>query len=154
MSILDLITYCGEGGILLFFILMFIEWTPIKLNPIGWIGKRFNKSSLEATEEFRKDMARKVAEINKKLDDHITEDYRYQIISIQDKLIAKEKLTREVYRKALKTCDIYEKYIEDNNLKNDEVNEAMAFIKRSYRKSLETGNFLDLPFTSDEEESA
>lgn len=150
MNILQIVQYGGEGGIIFFMLLMFIEWTPIKINPIGWLGKRWNRETIQQTEEFRKDMNKKVSEINNKLDEHIAEDYRNNILCVQDKLLRGRKFTREEWRKALGSCENYEKYIEDNHLKNDQVNEAMSFIKRSYRKCLDTSDFLDLPFTASE----
>ena len=150
MTILEIMQYCGEGGILLFILLTLVEIAPIKINPIGWLGKRLNSETIKQTEEFRKDMTAKVAQINNKLDEHIAEDYRNNILIVQDKLLRGRKFTREEWNKALSSCQQYEKYIEDNHLKNDQVNEAMSFIKRSYRKCLDDNSFYTLPFTSSE----
>lgn len=85
-----------------------------------------------------------IEKTNNKLDEHIAESYRNSILNVQDKLLKSERLTKEEWKKALKSCQLYDKYIEENNLSNDLVNEAMAFIHRCYTKALDSHDFLEL----------
>lgn len=145
MTALAIFEYISGGGIGIFLILMLIEWVPIKLNPIGWLGKRFNQKQNDDAEKFRKDMTDMVNMINDKLDAHIADSYRNEILQVQKRLVEGEKFTQEEWLKIIKTCQDYDTYIRDNDLTNDQVNEAMAFIKRRYQTCLDNKNFLGLP---------
>lgn len=145
MDILNIVSYLGEGGILLFLILMLVEVTPLKVNPIGWLGERLNKKQIEDTEKFITEMTEMVTKINDKLDAHIADSYRNDILNVQKRLIENETFTQEEWLKIIKTCQDYDKYISDNNLTNDQVDEAIKFIKRRYQRCLDDNNFLGLP---------
>ena len=145
MNFFKIVEYVGDGGILIFILLMFIEWTPIKFNPIQWVGERFNKKSTEDTEKFRNEIKESVKTINDKLDAHIAESYRNSILNTQNRLIKNDHFTLEEWKKILDTCNDYHTYIEANKLTNDQVTEAIKFIKRSYQKCLDNNLFINLP---------
>lgn len=132
MDIKAMFDSISAGGIVsvLFIILSLIEITPLKFSPLQWIGKRVNAESLI-----------RLSKMEKKLDEHIAESYRNNILKVQDKLIRGELLTREEWEKALKNCEDYERYIRENELSNDLVNEAMKFIHRKYQDALNSASF-------------
>lgn len=115
---------------------MFIEITPVKINPIGWFGKRLNK-----------DMYARVDKIEKKLDTHIAEGYRNYILNFQRELLNDEntQFTFEEWKKAINNCQDYEKYCEDNNIDNDIITQAIEFIRAEYQQALQNHNILSLP---------
>lgn len=76
------------------------------------------------------------------LKEHIADDMRTYIIDYQNQCIQKRRHTKEEWDRAYKMCDKYEKYIEDNHLKNSEADEAIAYIRKVYRHCLEDGEFL------------
>lgn len=117
-------------------ICMFIEVAPIKINPIGWLGKRLNAN-----------MYKRVDEIERKLDTHIAESYRNYILNFQRELLTSNggKFTFEEWKKAIKNCQDYEKYCEDNNIENDIITQAILFIRDQYQEALRTQNILSLP---------
>lgn len=128
-AILEHVTAGGVVSVLII-IASLVEITPVKFSPLQWIGKRLNAEALI-----------RINKIEKKLDEHIAESYRNNILRIQDKLLCGEMLTREEWEKALKNCEDYERYIKDNKLSNDLVNEAMKYIHRKYQDALNSVSF-------------
>ena len=108
-----------------------VEITPVKISPLDWIGNRLNRG-------IRKD----IEDVKFDLKEHIADDMRTYIIDYQNQCIQKRRHTKEEWDRAYKMCDKYEKYIEDNHLKNSEADEAIAYIRKVYRHCLEDGEFL------------
>lgn len=136
MTLLDFIknlSLSGWTSLLAVFCLL-IEVTPLKINPIGWLGRHLNAS-----------MNERVDKIEKKLDNHITDGYRNYILSFQDKLIKDSTFTMEEWKKAIASCSDYEKYCEENGITNDVVSQAITFIRNEYQDALAHHNFLSLP---------
>lgn len=115
---------------------LLVEVTPLKINPIGWLGKRLNAS-----------MNERVDKIEKKLDNHIADGYRNYILSFQDKLLKESRFTMEEWKKAISSCSDYEEYCEENNISNDIVSQAITFIRNEYQGALQTHDFLNLPLS-------
>lgn len=115
---------------------MFIEITPIQINPIGWLGKRLNK-----------DMYSRVSEIESKLDNHIAEGYRNYILNFQRELINNPDIqfTFEEWKKAIKNCEDYEGFCKANNISNDIITQAIIFIRDEYQMALKNNNIMSLP---------
>ena len=111
---------------------MFVEIAPVKVSPLAWIGNRMNR-----------DTNLKVDKMEYKLDEHIADDMRSYILSFQKQLINHEPHTQEDFRRAYNMCDKYEKYIKDNNLQNSEIEDAIAYIRKTYRHCLDSGDFSD-----------
>lgn len=145
MNVLTIFEYLGNGGIMLFLLLMGIEWAPVKVNPIQWLGTRFNKKATEDTEKFRNDITESVNKINDKLDAHIAESYRNSILNTQGRLLDGKKFTFEEWSKILETCQDYEEYIKKNKLRNGQVVQAIKFIEARYQKCLNDNDFIGLP---------
>lgn len=115
---------------------MFIEVAPIKINPIGWLGKRLNK-----------DMYNRVNEIEDKLDTHIAEGYRNYILNFQRELINNPDIqfTFEEWDKAIKNCEDYEIFCKQNEISNDRITQAIIFIRSEYQNALQNNNIMSLP---------
>lgn len=129
----ELLNYLGVGGFALIFLSVFIEITPIKVNPLQWIGKKINKDTND-----------KLEKMERKIDDHIVQSYRNNILAFQNECLESKRHTKEQFKLVLKTIDNYEKYIQDNHLKNGEVENAMAYIKNIYQQCLTKKDFVDL----------
>lgn len=127
----EILNYIGSGSVAIVIILSIVEIVPIKINPVQFIGNRFNKG-------IRDD----VKAINGKLDVHIADDMRTYIIDFQNQCLQKRRHTREEWRRAHNMCDKYETYVKDNKLKNSEADEAIAYIKRVYNHCLDSGDFI------------
>jgi len=137
MNLLTMMKELSIGGWLSIVVILgtIIEITPIKINPIQWIGNRINKSMFD-----------KVENIEKKVDQHIAEGYRNSILNFQDKLLNNNsRFTLEEWQKVIDTCTAYEEYCKENDIPNDVIKLAIQFINREYLKALSSKNFLNLP---------
>ena len=145
-AVWDLITGAKDEisiGFLIVIILMtFVQVSKININPWDWffglIGKKLNKEMLD-----------KVDAIDKKLDDHIKEDekeklesMRRDILEFANSCMNKRKHTQEQFTFVIKKCDEYEKYIEDNHIKNGEISSAIEEIRRLNTKCRQENSYL------------
>lgn len=121
------------AGTMLLILGVFIEWTPLKLNPIGWLGRRFNKHIED-----------KVDVIQSELVSHMAGEYRTRILKFQNECIKRRKHTKEEFDSVLGVCRKYEALIKKYSLENGECVMAMAYIRRVYDHCLDTGDFVDL----------
>lgn len=133
MKLIDVAQWISNGGVLFILVLMMIEITPIKINPVQWFGNRWNKGINE-----------RVDKIDKKLDKHIAEDYRNNILNFQNKIMSGKKFPQEQWRKVISSCSDYTKYCEDNEIANDVIDETIKFIKNEYQIALANRDFVEL----------
>ena len=91
----------------------------------------------------------KVDEVDKKLDDHIKEDkieklesMRRDILEFANSCMNKRKHTQEQFTFVIKKCDEYEKYIEENHIKNGEISSAIEEIRRLNTKCRQENSYL------------
>ena len=130
------------GFIAVIILLSLIQVSKIQINPwdkiLGWIGERLNKSIKD-----------KVDEVEKKLDQHILEseerdlrDTRQYILDFANSCMYGRKHTYEQFRFVIKKCDEYEKYVEENHIKNGEITSAIAYIRRLNDKCRQNNSFL------------
>lgn len=126
-----------------------IQITPIKVNPwdkiFGWIGKKMNKDVSDQVKEVRSE----VKQVREDLDMHIQDDKREKleaqrrdILDFANACMNGRKHTQEQFAFVMKKCDEYEKYIEDNNLKNGEISSAIEEIRRINTKCRQNNTFL------------
>lgn len=126
------------GGWLASFIILslLVEITPIKINPVGWLGERLNAK-----------MYKRVDKIEQKLDQHIAQSYRNKILSFQDNLLldGSTTFTKEQYDEVIDSITLYEAYCEENDIDNDKCTLAIAYIKRCYTECQNNRSFSSLP---------
>ena len=138
MSLYTFFTTLSVGGWLSIFIVActLIEITPIKINPVQWLGNRLNQG-----------MMGKVDKIEKKVDEHIAQSYRNKIMYFQDDLLNHgcSAFTQEQYDEVLEAIENYEKYCKDNNITNHKCEMATDYIKRCYEKCQNNRSFANLP---------
>lgn len=112
---------------------IFVEWIPVKINPIGWLGRRFNKHIED-----------KVDVIQSELTAHMAEEYRTRILKFQNECIRRRRHTKEEFDNVLSVCRKYEALIKKYNLENGECVMAMAYIRRVYEHCLDDHDFVNL----------
>ncbi|MDD3369391.1 MAG: hypothetical protein PHP50_11005 [Lachnospiraceae bacterium] len=117
--------------IVILIICSLVEITPVPFSPLRWLGRRLNRDTNE-----------KVDKVSKDLQEHIADDMRTYIIDFQNQCLQKRQHTQEEWTRANNMCDKYEKFVEDNHLKNSEADGAIKYIRKVYRHCLEDGEFL------------
>ena len=126
------------GGWLAVFVILslVIEVTPIKVNPVAWLGERLNAP-----------MYKRVDKIEKKLDQHIAQSYRNKILAFQDNLLLDGSctFTKEQYDEVIDSISLYETYCEENKIDNDKCILAIEYIKKCYKECQNNRSFSKLP---------
>ena len=126
-----------------------VQVSKININPwdwfFGWIGRKLNK---ELSNEV-KGVHNEVQQVREDLDKHVEEgkkekleDQRRDILDFANACMNGRKHTQEQFTFVMKKCDEYEKYIEDNNLKNGEISSAIEEIRRINTKCRQNNTFL------------
>ena len=145
----------------LFFISIFIEFSPIKINPIQWCTNMFYKGIVDKLsvkiDEVKNETSEKIGETTNKIDE-IKEDlkvfeHRIDMIEINDmrtsiltfanSCMKHEKHTHEEFTHIFALCDRYEQIIEDSGIVNGQMELSMEYIRTIYKDCLRDGSFLN-----------
>lgn len=108
-----------------------IEFVPVKISPLAWIGNRLNR-----------DTNKKLEKVERELQEHIADEMRTFIIDFQNQCLNKRKHTKEEWQRAYQMCDKYEEHIRVNRLKNSEIDDAIRYIRKTHQHCLEDGDFI------------
>ena len=136
-------------GVLILLLSIGVEFTPIKWNPwsaiLGWIGSRLNSRLNSKLSEIDT----KVDKLSNDLEKHIVEsnakelrDTRKDILNFCNSCMIGQKHTKEQFEFVLKQYDSYEKYIEDNKIKNGVIDAAIKEIRRLNQKCIQENSYL------------
>lgn len=140
----------GGGLGILAVLSVFIEFTPIKINPISavlhWIGERTN---VGLTEQFAQ-LERKVEKLSAKYEKIEAENEKREAISCRVRILRfADEIRRDVdhsqesFEQTLSDIDNYEKYCHEHPLfQNNKTIIANERIKAAYRNCLEKNSFL------------
>ena len=119
-----------------------LELSPVKINPLssllGWIGKRLNKDVKNDISQMKLDMK----SVKSELQDHIIQSQRRNILNFADELMRAEKKSKENFDNIISIHDRYNKFIEENELENGQVNLAFDYISAIYKDCLINNSFL------------
>ena len=140
-----ILSYKDEASLGLFLLIVLsglVQISTIKIYPFDWffnlIGKKLNRGIFI-----------KVEEIEKKLDKHIEDDDREKleakrrdILDFANACMNGRRHTQEQFNFVIKKCDEYEKYIEDNHVKNGEISSAIEEIRRLNTRCRQRNSFL------------
>ena len=151
------LSYTSFWGILVFAMSIGIEIIPkFKWSPwsalFKWIGSKINdKIDQKVSESMKKieSVEKKVDNLQNELNSHIKEseekalqETRRDILDFANACLNKRKHTQEQFEFVIAKCDEYEKYIEDNHIKNGVIESAIKDIRRLYDKCREERSFL------------
>jgi hypothetical protein len=140
----------GGGLGILFAISMFIEITPIKINPISdflnWIGQRTNKELIARITELEN----KVSEISDKqerneakLEEQEAINCRIRILRFSDEIRRNIKHSQESFDQTLSDITKYEQYCKDHpEFENKKTVLANKRIQDAYDKCVSDNDFL------------
>lgn len=130
------------GVIGLIILMSLVQVSKININPWDWlfgfIGKKLNH-----------EMIKKIDDVDAKLEAHIQADEkeklevkRRDILDFANACMNGRRHTQEQFTFVIKKCDEYEKYIEDNNIKNGEISSAIEEIKRLNTRCRQRNSYL------------
>lgn len=138
----------GLGAIAL--LSVFIEFTPIKLNPVTaflhWIGRRTNSELFDKIKELE-DKIDDIDSKQTKLEDDIEErnaiNCRVRILRFSDEVRRRVQHSKESFDQVLDDVDVYEKYCDSHpDFKNNKTIHAKERIKAVYDACMEQNDFL------------
>lgn len=129
---------------------IFIEVTPIKVNPISsvlnWIGERMNRGLISRVNDLEKKVDT-VVKVQNEIDEKFTEknviNCRVRILRFSDELRRNIKHSQESFEQTLADIDEYENYCKCHpGFKNNKTVVAQQRILDAYQASLEKDDFL------------
>ena len=128
----------GNWGWILAVLSVLFEITPIKIHPVsavlGWIGKKLNGS-----------LKQDIADLRKDVDEQRMSSIRTLVLDFSNSCLNGRKHTKEEFDHILEENKIYERLVARYEIDNDVYKEAIAYIKRIYRKRLDKRDFLSTP---------
>lgn len=139
-------THYGETATFVFVaicvLLEKLEKVPSKYSPFsmffGWIGGMLNKDTNDKLSE----MDQRFGQLESDFSDHKVESWRRDILNFADSLMRGDKKTKENFSYIIKIHGKYDKYIEEHNLENGQVDLAYDFISKRYQYCVEHNCFL------------
>lgn len=137
----QVLEYIKYGLWILFGSGLLFEITPIKIKPLSFIlsgiGKRLNKDVKENISKLQAD----IEFVRKDLQDHTVESQRRDILNFANALSRGERKTEEHFNYILAIHDRYEKYTEQNKIKNSQADLAFNYISSMYQEYRKNNSF-------------
>lgn len=140
----------GGGLGIIALLSIFIEFTPIKFNPVSvflnWIGRRTNRELFAKIDDLEEkingiDDHQKALEADIEKRDAI--NCRVRILRFSDEIRRKIKHSQESFDQVLDDLDVYEKYcVAHPEFKNNKTMSAKERIKAAYDGCMEQDDFL------------
>lgn len=128
---------------------IFVEVTPIKINPVStllkFIGSNINAdlkaeiSVLKADVETTKES---VQRIGNKVDNNEIDRIRWEILDFANSCRNGKKHTKEEFDHIISLNQKYHKILDEREEENGQVDMAFDYIGKLYRKCMETNGFL------------
>ena len=134
---------CVAGFIL--FLSIFIEITPIKINPISkflsWFGRKTN-AEIEKKVDILEKKVDKVEEMVIRVQEEAEErnaiNCRVRILRFGDEIRNKREISKEYFDQVLADIDGYEKYCQSHpNFKNSKADRTIKMITNEYDKHIQ-----------------
>lgn len=140
----------GGGLGIIALLSVFIEFVPIKLNPVStllkWIGKRTNKELFDRIDELEDkidDVSRRQGEAEAVADEREAISCRVRILRFSDELRRNIDHSQESFEQALADVDYYESYCGGHpDFKNNKTVVAKKRIVDAYELRLSHNDFL------------
>lgn len=102
----------------------------------------------KADKEINEQRNKQIESLEKKLDEHIAQYHRDNIMNFQHSLIVcgRSNHTLEEWQEVIESCGYYEKFCEENNVPNEKCVQAIDFIDYSYQECLKNSDFADVTY--------
>lgn len=131
----------GAAGIVVL-VSVFVEITPIKINPIskclGWLGKKINGQVLEKVE----DLGKKLDATEKKIDENEIDRIRWEILDFANSCRNGRHHTKDEFDHIIQQNDKYHKILEEREMTNGQTELAFDYISAIYTHCMEENSFL------------
>lgn len=137
----EILNYFGVGGLLFVILTVFVEISPIKINPLGWLGDRLNSNLKKDLDNLSSDFNNFKAEIREEK----ASDCRRRIIAFDDELRhdPKKKHTEEQFNQVMDDITEYNLYCANHpNYKNHKAKSAIQKINDVYNECRNNNTFL------------
>ena len=144
-TIKELLQCCNSTTLLSIVVIIsiFIEITPIKVNPLSalfkWIGTVTNKD----INEKLNGMSNKLDDVSKRIDIIEINDMRSTILDFANSCMNQRKHTKEEFEHVIDLHTQYEEKISEKGIKNGRMELAFKYISDLYVKCLNEDSFLD-----------
>lgn len=112
----------------LFFSIVTIEVTPIKIYPLRWLGDKLNQNLTTKVVS----LSEQVSLNSKRIDEIRMKEIRKNILEFGDSVIAGKKFPKENFDDIFELYDEYETLIEKYHFKNGRVDNTIVLIKNIY----------------------
>ena len=131
-----------NAALIIVIISVFIEITPIKINPISsllsWLGGKINVKLIERIDAQEK----KLDQINTTIDQNEIDRIRWEILNFSNSCRKDERHSKEEFEHIIKLHEKYQIIIEARHMKNGLIDVEYQYIEGLYRKCLEKNSFI------------
>ncbi len=136
-------TDIGTLTALVAFIGIFVEISPLKINPLSaviqWFGNALNKD----TRKQLASISLKLEQVSERIDKIELNDMRSSILDFSNSCMNERRHTKEEFEHVIDLHTQYEEIISEKGLKNGRVDLAFRYISELYTKCLNENSFLD-----------
>lgn len=131
-----------NAALIIVIISVFIEITPIKINPISsllrWLGGKINVKLIERIDAQEK----KLDQINTTIDQNEIDRIRWEILNFSNSCRNDERHSKDEFEHIITLHEKYQKIIEARHMKNGLIDVEYQYIEGLYRKCLEKNSFI------------
>lgn len=110
---------------------LLVQITPIKINPISWLGKQLNKDTLD-----------KVCKLEKMIDSNRMKSIRWEILSFANSCKKHEKHSQDEFSHIIDIHSEYEDLCELNDFTNGVVDVEYDYILEVYSCCRKNNSFI------------
>lgn len=139
MTINEIVSYIP---ILIACLGVFVEITPIKINPITSLLKYCGSRINEDLRTDIKDMKSNIEKLENKVDANEIDRIRWEILDFSNSCRNKRKHTRDEFLHIIELNQKYHKIINEKGIENGQIDIEYAFIEKLYKNCLENNTFL------------
>ena len=132
----------GSVTLIIAFLGVFVEITPIKINPISSLLKYCGSKLNEDLRKDIKEMKSDIEKLDNKVDANEIDRIRWEILDFSNSCRNKRKHTRDEFLHIIELNQKYHKIIKEKGIENGRIDLEYDFIEGIYKKCLENNSFL------------
>lgn len=121
---------------------VFVEITPIKINPVSkalvWVGKKINGEVVSKVE----DQGKKLDDLAKKMDENEIDRIRWEILDFANSCRNGRHHTKDEFTHIIAQNDKYHRILERRSMTNGQTELEMQYIIEIYKRCQRENSFL------------